>query len=144
MSTDETISHGFDNSVDRSFPPVAWLSTGSLGFTIVGGILMASYAPRRAPLSVAVALLVVGVALLAVALVVLAHLRNFAWRTFATVFKWTLLAYLIEAGVIEFAFVRGHTRGSALAVVSAMLVVFAVSVPTTVGFTVARYADPRR
>jgi len=32
------------NSVDRPYPPVAWLSTGALCLVIIGGILMASYA----------------------------------------------------------------------------------------------------
>ena len=47
----------------------------------------------------------------------------------------------VVAGVIEFAFLHDHVSGAALAILSAMLVVFAVSVPTTIAFTVARYAD---
>ncbi len=126
---------------DRPFPPIAWLSTGALASVVVGGILMASYAPRRAPLGVAGALLGVAVLLLLVVVVIFSRLRDFAWSTFATVFKWALLAYVIEAGMIEFAFVRGHTSGTSLAIVTGMLVVFGVSVPTTIAFTVARYAE---
>jgi len=59
------------------------------------------------------------------------------------VFKWALLAYVITSGMIEFAFVHDHTRGSSLVLVTLMLVVFALSVPTTIAFTVARFADPR-
>lgn len=140
MSADVTPATA--NSVDRPFPPVAWLSTTALGCVIIGGILMASYAPRPAPLGVPIALLSAGLVLLLAAGVVLARLKGFAWTTFATVFKWALLAYVITAGMIEFAFVRDHTRGSPLVVVTLMLVVFAVSVPTTIGFTVARYAEP--
>ena len=132
----------FDNSVDRPFPPIAWMTVSSLGLIIVGGILMASYAPRHAPLGVASALLFAGLALMFCALLLLNRLKDFAWDTFRRVFKWALLAYVIEAGVIEFAFVRDHTRGSSLTIVSLMLVVFAISVPTTIAFTVARFADP--
>ena len=126
---------------DRPFPPIGWLSTGALALVIVGGILMASYAPRKAPLSVATALLVGGVLLLVAAAVLLVRLRDFSHRTFFTVFKWAIFAYLVTAGLIEFAFVRDHTTGASLVIVSFMLVVFALSVPTTIDFTVARYAD---
>jgi hypothetical protein len=126
---------------ERSFPPVAWLSTAALAAVIVGGIVMASYAPRTAPLGLAGALLALAVVLLLVVVVIFVRLQDFAWSTFATVFKWALLAYVIEAGVIEFAFVRAHTSGASLAIVTGMLVVFGVSVPTTIAFTTARYAD---
>ena len=126
---------------DRPFPPIAWLSTGALVPVIVGGILMASYAPRRAPLEVAGALLGLAVLLLLAVVVIFTRLRNFAWSTFAKVFKWALLAYVFEAGLIEFSFIRNHTSGTSLALVTGMLVVFGVSVPTTIAFTVARYAD---
>jgi ABC-type iron transport system FetAB permease component len=122
---------------------VGWLSTGALGLVVVGGILLASYAPRVAPLGFATALLCVAVVLLAVAGALLARIKDFAWATFATVFKWALLAYAITSGMIEFAFVHDHTRGSSLVLVTLMLVVFALSVPTTIAFTVARFADPQ-
>ncbi len=127
--------------VDRTFPPVAWLTTGALALVVIGGIVLASYAPRRAPLGPVAALLGLAVALLVAVVVILSRLRNFAWSTFALVFKWALLAYVIEAGMIEFSFIRNHTSGSSLALVSGMLVVFGVSVPTTIAFTAARYAE---
>jgi hypothetical protein len=130
------------NDVDRRYPPIAWLSTGALGAIVTGGILLASYAPRVAPLSVATALLIVGAVLLVSGYVLLSRVKVFSWTTFRNVLKWALLAYVIEAGMIEFAFVRGHTRGSSLVIVTAMLVIFAASVPTTIAFTVARYAEP--
>ena len=130
------------HDVDRPYPPIGWLSTGALLFMVTGGILLASYAPRIAPLGVAVTMLGVGAALLLSAGVLLARVKVFAWSTFATVFRWALLAYTITAGMIELAFVRDHTRGSSLVIVSLMLVVFALSVPTTIAFTVARFAEP--
>ena len=126
---------------ERPFPPVAWLSTAALALVVAGGIVMASYAPRRPPLAVPTALLVVSAIALATAWVLLSRHRPFAWRTFRRVFKWALLAYVISAGMIEFAFVRDHTRGAPLLVVSGLLVLFATSVPTTIAVTTARYAD---
>jgi hypothetical protein len=127
---------------DRPFPPIGWFSSAALALVIVGGILLASYAPRVAPLALATGLLVGALALLVIAAALLFRLKDFAWKTFGVVFKWSLLAYVITSGMIEFAFVHDHTRGSSLVIVSLMLVVFALSVPTTIAFTVARYADP--
>jgi len=129
------------SSIDRPRPPVAWLSTGALALVIIGGILMASYAPRKAPLGVATGLLVAAVLLLASAGVLLVGIKDFSRTTFLKVFKWSALAYLVTAAMIEFAFVRDHTRGASLFIVSCMLVIFALSVPTTIAFTTARFAD---
>lgn len=130
------------NEVDRPYPPIAWLSVGALASIIVGGIVMASYAPRVAPLAISWTLMALGVALVISAYVALSRVKVFSWTTFRNVLKWALLAYVIEAGVIEFAFVHMHTRGKPLIIVSVMLVIFATSVPTTIAFTVARYAQP--
>ena len=127
---------------DRPMPPVAWLSSAALGLVIVGGIVLASYAPRTAPLGLATALLSVAIALMVVAAGLLFRIKEFAWATFGAVFKWALLAYVIVSGMIEFAFVHDHTRGSSLVLVTLMLVVFALSVPTTIAFTTARFVDP--
>jgi hypothetical protein len=126
----------------RRFPPVAELATVSLGLIIVGGILMASYAPRRPPLGVPVSLAVTGGALLAASGFLAARLRPFAWPRFFGVFRWALLAYAISAGMIGFAFIRDHIRGAPLAVVLVMLVIYAVDVPLIIAFTVARYSAP--
>jgi hypothetical protein len=130
------------NSVDRAYPPVAWLSTAALCLVIIGGIFLASYAPRVAPHAVTVSLLIGGLVLLAASVTLLTRIKVFSWTTFFKVFKWALLAYVITSGMIEFAFVRDHTRGSSLVIVSLSLLVFAVSVPVTIAFTTARYAEP--
>jgi hypothetical protein len=127
--------------VDRPYPPIAWLSTGALALVIVGGILMASYAPRKAPLGTATGFLVTAVILLASAGILLAGLKDFSRKTFINVFKWAIFADLVTASMIEFAFVRDQTRGASLLIVTGMLVVFTLSVPTTIAFTVARFAD---
>ncbi|NNN09981.1 MAG: hypothetical protein HKL85_12440 [Acidimicrobiaceae bacterium] len=126
---------------DRSFAPVAGLTTGALTLVVIGGIVMASYAPRRPPLDIIAGLLGLAVALLLTVIVIFTRLSDFAWSTFMLVFKWALLAYVVEAGIIEFSFIRNHTSGSSLVIVSGMLVVFGVSVPTMIAFTAARFAE---
>ncbi len=123
-------------------PPVAQLAIVSLALVVIGGILMASYVPRRPPLAVPTALTVVSAALLLSGGYLASRLRPFAWDRFFLVFRWALLAYVISAGMIGFAFVRDHTRGAPLAVVLVMLVIFALDVPLIIAFTVARYAAP--
>lgn len=127
---------------EHASAPVAALATLALALVVIGGILLASFAPRVAPLGWATALLCAAVASLVVAIVVLLRLKGFAWSTFWLVFRWALLAYALTSGVIEFAFVHDRTRGASLALVTLMLVVFALSVPLTIAFTVARYAGP--
>ena len=128
--------------VSRRLPPVAELATVSLALVVVGGVLMASYVPRRPPLGVPSALAVLSAALVLTSVFLLARLRRFAWDRFFLVFRWGLLAYAISAGMIAFAFIRDHTRGAPLALVLGMLVIFALDVPLIMGFTVARYAAP--
>ena len=120
-------------------PPVAEAGVGALVLIVTGGIYMASYAPRRPSLAVPIALAAAGALLLAVAFVMLARSRQLAWNKFFLVGRWTLLSYVIAAGLIEFAFVRDHVRGDSLALVSVMLVLFALIVPLIISFTVARY-----
>jgi len=128
--------------LSRRFPPVAGLTTASLGLVVVGGILMASYAPRRPPLGVPVAITVVSAVLLLVSGFLTSRLRPFARDRFFLVFRWALLAYVISAGMIGFAFIKDHVRGAPLAVVFVMLVIFALDVPLVIAFTVARYSSP--
>jgi hypothetical protein len=126
----------------RRFPPVAALTVGSLALIVVGGILMASYVPRRPPLGVPTALAAVSAALALASVFLLARLEQFAWDRFFLVFRWGLLAYAVSAGMIGFAFIRDHTRGAALALVLVMLVIYALDVPVVIAFTVARYSSP--
>ena len=72
----------------------------------------------------------------------LARVDDFPWSRFFDVGKWALLAYAVIAGMIEYAFLQNHLRGGALVVLTLSLVVFAVHVPTLIGFTVARFYDP--
>ncbi len=124
---------------EPSFPPVTQLTIGSLALVIIGGILMAGSFPNPPSLAAPVALLAGSAILWAASLLLLSRHRGFAWGIFVRVARWALLAYVVIAGMIEYAFVHNHASGAPLLVVSLMLVMFALDVPLSIGFTVARF-----
>ena len=126
----------------RRIPPIAQLTVSSLALIVIAGILMASYVPRQPPLAAPAALTAVSAGLALTSGFLLCRLEQFAWPRFFLAFRWALLAYVISAGMIGFAFVRDHTRGAPLALVIVMLVIFALDVPVVIAFTVARYSSP--
>ena len=97
---------------------------------------------RRVTLTPAIILLALSAALMAFNLFSLTRVKRFAWDRFFAVAKWSLLAYVVTAGLIEFVFIRNHTSGGPLVVLTLSLVVYAIHVPTLMGFTVARYYQP--
>ena len=125
----------------QKFPKAVETVTVSLAAVVVGGVWLGSHAPRRPPLALPTVLLIVAVVLLLAGLVMITRVAGFSWDTFVRVGRWALVAYIVAAGMIEFAFVRNHTRGAPLAVVTGMLVVFALDVPFLIATTVARYDD---
>ena len=128
-------------SAEQRFPKAVETVTASLAAVVVGGVWLGSHAPRRPPLALPTVLLIVAAGLLLAGVVMITRVAGFSWDTFVRVGRWALLAYIIAAGMIEFAFVRNHTRGAPLAVVTGMLVVFALDVPFIIATTVARYDD---
>jgi hypothetical protein len=125
----------------RRLPPVAEIAVAAMALIIVGGITLASRLPRPAPLPLLVALLTAAAVLVLADVALLARLREFAWPVFFQVAKWSLLAYSVMYGILEFTFVYDHVAGSTLVVLTLMLVVIAVDVPMLFGFSVARYAE---
>ena len=111
----------------------------SLALILAGGIYLSAHLPRHVPIAPAAVLLALSAVLLAGNMFALSRVRNFAWSRFFAVARWSLLAYMVIAGMIEYAFLRDHLRGGALVVLTLSLVVFAVHVPALIGFTVARY-----
>lgn len=71
----------------------------------------------------------------------LSKIPNFGWDKFFLVAKWTLLAYGVIAGTLEYIFIKDGTRGSTLALMTSTLIIFAINLPIHFGFTAARYAD---
>jgi len=135
---------GPDDGVgSRRLPPVTQVGMASLGLIIAGGIYLSSYLPRHVPLAPAIALLAASALLVGVNLGSLARVPDFAWRRFLAVARWVGLAYVVIAGLIEYAFVRNHVHGGALVVLTLSLLVFAAQGPTMVGFTVARFHRPQ-
>ena len=126
---------------ERSLPPVTQLGMLSLALIVAGGIWLASHIPNDVPLGPPVVLLCLSALVLAGNLIALSRVADFAWAQFFDVAKWALVAYVITAGLIEYAFLHNHLSGGPLVVLTLSLVIYAVHVPILIGFTVARYAD---
>lgn len=131
------LTHGAAPGV--RIPPITELGMVSLALIIIGGIYLASHLPRAVPLGPAVGLLVASAIMLVCELVLLSRVTGFNWPRFFGVFGWALLAYVITAGMIEFAFLRDGLRGGPLVVLTLSIVVYAVHVPVLIAFTVARF-----
>jgi hypothetical protein len=126
---------------DRKLPPVTQVGMLSLALIVAGGIYLSAHLPQHVPLGPAVALLAASALLLLGNLISLTRVDGFPWSRFLEVAKWSLLAYAVTAGMIEYAFVRNGLSGGPLIVLTLSLVVYAVHVPMLIGFTVARYHD---
>ena len=127
---------------ERRLPPVTELGMASLALIVAGGIYLSSHIPNHVPLTPAVVLLAASVALLITNLVLLARVGEFDWPRFFQVGKWSLLAYTVIGGMIEYVFLRNHLKGGPLVVLTLSVAVFSVHVPILVGFTVARFYNP--
>jgi hypothetical protein len=124
---------------DTRYPPVTQIAMASMALIIAAGIYLSATLPEHVSLTPAVVLLALSAALMAFNLFSITRVKDFAWERFAAVAKWSLLAYAVIAGMIEFVFVENHTSGSTLLVLSLSLLIFAIHVPVLMGFTVARY-----
>jgi hypothetical protein len=126
---------------EQRLPPVTAIGMTSLALIVTGGIYLSAHIPNDVPLTIPIILLALSALLLAGNLVAIRRIDGFAWDSFVDVAKWALLAYVITAGIIEYAFVRNDLTGGPLVVLTLSLVVYAVHVPMLIGFTVARYAE---
>jgi CDP-diglyceride synthetase len=128
----------------RSLPPITETAVGSLVLIVTGAIFLSANVFSNPPLWIPWILLVAAAALLAFNIVQLTRLNNFAWDSFVQVGLWTLLAYVIIAGMLEYVFVVDGTPGSRLLILTLMLLVFAVDIPLILAFSVARYQPAKR
>jgi hypothetical protein len=124
---------------ERALPPVTQLAMASLALIVAGGIYLAAHLPKQVPLMPAIVLLTASAVLLVLNFALLSRVKGFAWHRFFTVGKWALLAYVITAGLIEYAFLRDGMSGAPLIVLTLSIVVYAVHVPMLIAFTVAQY-----
>ena len=121
------------------YPPVTQVAMASLALIIAGGIYLSANLPEHVSLAPAVILLALSAVLMALNLLSLTRVRGFAWERFFEVARWSLVAYLVIGGLLEFVFIHNHVRGGTLVVLTLSLLIFAIHVPTLMGFTVARY-----
>ncbi len=128
----------------RRLPPVAQCAMAALILVVAGGIDLAAHLPAPPPLGPAVAALIGAALALAAGIAARSRAREFAWHTFRVVGGWTLAAYAVIAGMLEFVFVLDHTPGRVLTVLSLMLLIYAVDIPLLVAFSVARYQPATR
>ncbi|MDA8148883.1 MAG: hypothetical protein M0Z93_08910 [Actinomycetota bacterium] len=131
----------------RRLPPISEMAITTIAVVVAGGVYLAAYLPRHAPLGPAYGVLALAVVLLGTNVGVLARVRPFAWGRFFSVARWALLAYLVFAGILEYVFVLDGTRGGLLVVLTCMLAIYAVNIPLLLAFSVARYqpvAEPAR
>ncbi len=126
-------------SEERRLPPVTQLGMLSLALIVAAVIYLSAHLPEHVPLGPAVALLALSALLLAGNVLALAKTEGFAWARFIEVGRWALLAYLVISAMIEYVFLRNNTSGGPLIVLTLSLVVFALTVPVLIAFTVARY-----
>lgn len=125
--------------IDRDLPPVVPVAMVALALAVTGGVILAAGAASDPSLTVPTVLIAAAVVLELVAIVMVALIRPFAWDRFKQVVLWALLAYLIQGGMIVFAFVRNEVPAGPMRLLVIGLVVFATDVPLMIAFTVARY-----
>jgi hypothetical protein len=126
---------------ERRLPPVTQLGMASLALIVAGGIYLSANLPQHVSLGPAIVLLVLSALLLAANLISLARVSDFPWKRFVDIAKWALLVYLLIAAMIGYAFVKDNLSGGPLVILTLSLLIFAVHVPTLIGFTVARFYE---
>ncbi len=127
--------------MNEKLPPVGEISLFILALVITGGVYLASHLPHHVSLLPTTILVICAGIALAINVFLLSRIRAFDWAVFFQVAKWTLVAYGVIAGTLEYIFIKDGTRGSVLALMTTTLVIFAVNLPVHFGFTVARYSD---
>lgn len=120
-------------------PPVTEVGVVALALVVTGGIYMSSYYPNGASLVLPTVMVVVALALMSWNLISVFRADAIPKFPLVKVGKWALLVYLVIAGMLEYVFIFDGTTGTPLVLLSLMLLVFAVDVPTIMAFTVARF-----
>ena len=128
-----------ESLADRRLPPVTELGAAAMAAIAGGVVYEAAYLPKHAPSGIAFALLALAAAIELAGWLLLARVRGFAWWRFRQVFGYGLVAYVVIGGMIEYAFLYDHTRGTQLVLLTLLLALFVVNVPLLMAFTVARY-----
>ncbi|HVW18332.1 MAG TPA: hypothetical protein VHB30_08795 [Solirubrobacteraceae bacterium] len=122
----------------RREPPVLALGVGALVLILIGTIYQVSHLPRSVPLTLPWILVIASGVLLLTAYASVRLVEGFAWSRFLTVGRWLILVYGVLAGLIEYTFIRNHTRGGPLLVLTLSIAIFWLTVPLLISYTVAR------
>ena len=102
---------------------------------------VAAQVPQTDLLWPAIVLLGISAGLLLVGGVLMARIKEFAWRSFFQVWKWAMLAYIVIAGMLEYVFVKDNTPDRILVMLTLLLIAFALTVPSLLAFSVARFQE---
>jgi hypothetical protein len=124
---------------DTTRSPIRLFAMGSLVCAILSAGIMAAYAPRPAPLGPSEGLLAASAVLLLACVAGLLLRPNFAWSRFFTVAKYVVLMTVVISAMLEYVFVFDGMRGTALAIMTAVLAITAIVIPILWGFSVARH-----
>jgi hypothetical protein len=125
--------------MDVRRPPIWECGVASLVLVVVSVIYLASYLPGKPNTLPVYVLLAIATTLVVAQLVLIGGLSSFSRSSFHTVAGWSLLAYVVIGGMIEYVFLRNHTGGEELTLLTWGLVLFVLDVPLILGFSVARY-----
>jgi hypothetical protein len=123
-------------------PPIWQAGIAALALVVISVVYLAAYLPGKPNTVPAYVLLGAATVLVLAQLVLIGGLSDFSRSSFRVVAGWSLLAYIVIAGMIEYVLLRNHTSGEELALLTWGLVLFAVNVPLQLGFGVARYQQP--
>lgn len=127
---------------DIQRPPIWECGVAALALVAISVIYLAAYIPGTPNTLPAWIMLGVASALVATELVLIGSLSQFARGEFHRVTGWSLAAYVVIGGMIEYVFLRNHTRGVELGLLTWGLALFVLNVPLILGFGVARYQQP--
>jgi hypothetical protein len=120
-------------------PPIWECGVATLVLVVVTVIYLAAHLPRTPNTVPVYVMLIAATLLLVVQLVLIGALSSFSRSSFHQVAGWSLAAYVVIGGMIEFVFLRNHTRGEELVLLTWALALFVLDVPLILGFSVARY-----
>jgi hypothetical protein len=125
--------------MDVRRPPIWECGVASLALVVISVIYLASYLPGKPSTLPVYVMLAAASALVVAQLVLIGGLSSFSRSSFHAVAGWALVAYIVIGGMIEYVFLRNHTRGEELALLTWGLALFVLDVPLILGFSVARF-----
>jgi hypothetical protein len=124
---------------ERRLPPIVEIGSIGLMFSIAGVIYLSAYIPGHPSLAPAIGLLAASAAVVGGNVLLLSRIPDFAWPMFWQVWRWTMLAYAIIAGMLMYVFIYDQIPSGQLILLVLTLAVFAVDIPVMLAFSVARY-----